>query len=77
MDIDINQFVDLSEVLKSVEVEKIEAKLKYIEFPIGQKIAINNYWFEISGVDMEKNLLILKPISMTNTYKKLLEKARR
>ncbi len=61
MDCKTNEFEKLLE-------QKEKEPARFIEFPLGQKVAINGYWFETEKV--ENNRLILKPIGMPNSYKK-------
>lgn len=80
MQTDINEWKNLNDVKKKLEnqgVSKEKAELriitdvrngKYIEFKIGEKVAINGYWFKIKTIQ-GKNELILEGIEPTKAFK--------
>lgn len=57
--------------LKSLEeqIKVLSDEGRLIEFPIGQEVAINGYWFKVVGVQNKKEL-VLTCIDMTNGFKK-------
>jgi hypothetical protein len=71
MDCNTNRFVEIKPDDEGVEVKIQSGEL--IEFSLGQRFALNGYWFEVAGITKNSNELILRGVEPTEKQKKKTE----